>query len=271
MKDTIETSYNIFMRSINSKVIKYATEYHNDISIAISYYDILCNTITDLQLQNEFKSNDIYSITIKSFHKMYRKYKGIDSVMTLTQILYKLIFYRIRYYHNLIKFYNYIMTIDYKTFLNIITDYNVELVNHVLLGNTVKLRCLGNISIATLYRTDTTKVRVNFNETKKYQKLYAEQNIDSSPTVFYNDSTYEMFRFCRAVRNSDLSYYAFEPTNFNNMLDRKIESYYSENNKESDILCNSKIGVIQKMNSLIKKDYKYKANYINNGTKLYNR
>jgi hypothetical protein len=256
-------SYITFIKNINNKVKYYSDELHFSISLCSTFYTSICNSKNE-KITNYFKEigflnqfppisefgilseNDI-NIELQSTIHIYRSY----------------IIYRIPYFEVMLSNYIFISSIPYEIYYDIITDYNFEISKSVLEGNTIMLSKLGKLFV--LCQPTTNKKRILDNNKTRIQKQYfKDNNIVGDYRVYNTNDEFSMFVFDKNPIYGKLKYYHFCPTNYNNMVDRKIENYYKLNKTDEDILNNIKIGNVQKMNALIKQNLKYKLKYIQN-------
>lgn len=253
-------SYSTFINGINNRIKYYSDELHFSIAMCSTFYTFICNS-NNKTVANYFKeigflnqckhvnsfNNDNLSIELQSTIKIYRSY-----VMS-----------RIPYFNEMLDNYIFMSSIDYDTYYYMISLYNSELSKLLLIGDEVILSKLGKLSILCEAKKTTKKI-LDFKKTKENKKYFEDNNIKGDYRIFNTNDEYLVYVLCKNPSQKGLIYYHFEPTNYNNMQDRKIENYYLLTKTDEEILNNTKIGNVQKMNALVKNNLKYKLKYIEN-------
>jgi hypothetical protein len=161
--------------------------------------------------------------------------------------------------------YTFLSSIPYDVYYDLIIKYNTEISKLVLEGERVTLSKLGNLSLVCKNKI-VKKTILDYKKTKENKKYFEDNNIKCDYRVYNNNDQFIFFHFYKFQTIKSLEYYKFEPTNYNNMQDRKIENYYKQSKTDNDIIINTKIGNVQKMNALIKNNVKYKLRYIQNAS-----
>jgi nucleoid DNA-binding protein len=248
-------SYNIFIKNCKLKIDKYNKELHNLINIASTFKtlldssnnEILENYFKDIAFLDEVKTIPKLDYRLESIFKCYKSYTN----------------YRIPFLKKMLKLYNLMSIIPYENYYDIVLNYNMNLSYNLLQGHTITINRIGKLTIE--YREKRcNRLILDQKKTKEIKEKYKQENINKDYRVFNTNDTYLYFSFYKFKRVKNYEYYHFEPTNYNNTDDRKIENYYKTKKTIDDIILNTKLGNLQKANSILKQDNMYKLKYIQN-------
>lgn len=252
-------SYIAFINDVNN-LINY---YHSELTFSINMASILSTSImkctntkvidyfNTIEFLEKFNINDLKQFEIEPFvQAAINNYKHY-------------IEYKIPYLQYNLEIYLFLSSISYNIYHDIIGKYNEKLIHNVLEGNTSSLFKMGKLKILCVNKTTNRKI-LDYNKTKINKKYFEDNNLTGDYRVYNTDSEFSFFKLFKFMRLKTLQYYHFEPTDFNNMVDRKIDNYYKLKKSDNDILNNEKIGNLQKMNSLIKNNAMYKLKYNRN-------
>lgn len=250
-----------FIENINNRITYYSEELH----FTIGMCGIFSNAI--------MKSDNKDVVNYFSKHKFLSQFSLNDlkdfeiSIELLATIknYHRYVSWKLVYLHIMLENYSCISSIPYIEFYDIITSYNNEISKLILNGDTITLSRIGSLKIACKPKKYNKTILDN-NKTKENKKYFEEHNIEGDYRVYNNNTEYLIWIYTRFGTTVNLDYYHFSPTNYNNMVDRKIENYYNLKKSNNDIIDNIKIGNVQKMNALINNDVKYKLRYIQNAS-----
>ncbi len=252
-------SYSIFINNISKKIDYYSSELHFTISLCSTFNKTILKS-NDIRIVEYFSNiNFLDKFNIKDINKL-----NIDAKLYTTIKLYhSYVTYKIPNLIIMLENYIFINSIPYNIYYEIIKLYNTEISKLILKGNAITLSRIGTIKIIHKSKQTNRKI-LDFKKTKQNKQYFKDNNITGDYRVYNTNDEFSYFSFSSSSINRNLEYYHFEPTEYNNMIDRKIENYYSKVKSEDDILNNIKIGNVQKMNALIKNNYKYKLKYKEN-------
>ena len=249
-------NYNKVMFSVNEKIIKFSKDLHLAIDLASTFRSVLLDTNNPKLIEYFNKFEFLEQVTyipvgldpkLESILKSYKSYVN----------------YKIPYFKRVLNILCIISTIPYNIYYSIIFDYNNELLNLALDGNNTTIPRIGKLKVS--YRKKKcNKLILDQKKTKEVKEYNELNDIKGDYRVFNTNNEFLLFSLIKYSKIPNTGYYHFEPTNYNNLQDRKIENYYDSNKTINDIKINTKIGALQKANALLKQEYSYKVKYMQN-------